>query len=52
LEKYRAVPYIIGNITIHINPDGNSDGDGECESSDMKDRSECSSSEYMDLQLP
>jgi len=42
LEKYRAVLYVIDNITIHINPDGNSDGDGECESSDTEDISDCS----------
>jgi len=44
LEKDRAVPYIIANITVHMNPDG----DGERESSDTEDRSEGSSSEDMD----
>jgi len=49
LEKDRAVPYVIDNITIQTNLDGNSDGEREHESSDTKDRSDCSSSEDMDL---
>ena len=49
MEKDRAVPYVIDNIIIQMNPDGNSGGDGECESSDTKDRSNCSSKEDMDL---
>ena len=36
--------YVIDNIIIHMNP-----VDGECESSDTEDRSDCSSSEDMDL---
>ena len=36
-------------IIIHMNPDGNSVGDGEHESSDTKDRNDCSSSEDMGL---
>jgi len=32
-----------------MNPDGNSGGDGERESSDTKDRSDCSSNDDMDL---
>jgi len=49
LERDRVVPYIIDNIIIHMNSDGNSGGDGECEGSDTEDRSDCSSSEDMDL---
>jgi len=37
------------NIIIHMNPEGNSGGDGECEISDTEDWSDCSSSEDMDL---
>ena len=44
LERDRVVQYVIDIIIIHINPDG-----GECESSDTEDRSDCSSSEDMDL---
>ena len=51
MERDRVVPYVIDNIIIHMNPDGDSGGDGERESSDTKDRSDCSSSEDMDLQL-
>jgi len=43
-----VVPYVI-DIIIHMNPEGDSGGDGECESCDTKDRSVCSSSEDMDL---
>ena len=39
------VPYVIDIIIIHMNPEG----DGECESSDTEDRSNCSSSVDMDL---
>ena len=49
MEKDRAVPYVIENIIIHMNPDGNSGGVGEHESSDTDDRSECSSREDIDL---
>ena len=49
LERERVVPYVTENITIHMNPDGSSGGDGECQSSDTKDRSNSSSSEDMDL---
>ena len=50
LERDRVVPYVTDNIIIHMNSDGNSGGGGgECESSDTKDRSDCSSSEDMDL---
>jgi len=49
LERDRVVPYVIDNIVIHMNPDGNSGGGGEHESSDIEDRSDCSSSEDMDL---
>jgi len=38
LERDRVVPYVIDNIIIHMNPDGDSGGDGERESSDTKDR--------------
>ena len=47
--KAMVVPYVIDNIIIHVNPDGDSGGDGECESSDTEDRSDCSSSEDVDL---
>jgi hypothetical protein len=43
LEKDRVVPYVTENIITHMNPDGISDGDGEHESSDTEDRSDCSS---------
>ena len=49
LERDRVVPYVIDSIIIHIYPDGDSGGDGQCESSDTKDRSNSSSSEDMDL---
>ena len=49
LERDRVVPNAIDNIIIHMNPDGNSGGDGERESSDTEDGSDCSSSEDMDL---
>ena len=38
-------------IIIHMNPDGNSGGDGERESTGTEDRSDCSSSEDMDMYL-
>ena len=50
LERGRVVLYVI-DIIIHMNPDGNSGGDGERESSDTNDRSDCSSSEDMDLYM-
>ena len=34
-----------------MNPDGDSGGDGECESTGTEDRSDCSSSEDMDMCL-
>jgi len=35
---------------MYMNPDGNSGGrDGKCESGDTENRSDCSSSEDMDL---
>ena len=43
-----VVPYVI-DIIIHMNPDGGNGGDSECESSDTKDRHDCSSSVDMDL---
>ena len=49
MERDRFVPYVIDNIIIHMNPNGNSGDDGESESSDTEDRSNCSSSEDMDL---
>ncbi len=49
LERDRVVLYVIDNIIIHMNPDGDIGGDGEHESSDTDDRSDCSSSEDMDL---
>jgi len=48
-KKNRAFLYVTDNINMHINPDGNSDGDGERESSDTEDVGDCSSSEDMDL---
>lgn len=36
-------------IIVHMNPEGDSGGEGECESGDTEDRSDCSSSEDMDL---
>ena len=42
LERDRVVPYVIDNIIVHMNPEGDSCGDGDCESSNTKDRSDCS----------
>jgi len=47
--KETVVPYVIDIIIIHMNPEGDSGGDGEHESCDTEDRSDCSSSEDMDL---
>jgi len=47
--KGPVVPYVINNIIIHMNPEGDSGGDGERESCDTEDRSDSSSSEDMDL---
>ena len=44
-----VVTYVIDYIIIHLNPEGDSGGDGEHESSDTEDRSDCSSSEDVDL---
>jgi len=44
LERDRVVPCVIDNIIMHMNS-----VDGECENSDTEDRSDCSSSEEMDL---
>ena len=44
-----VVPYVIDSIIIHINPDCDSSGDGECQSSDTDYRSDCSSNEDMYL---
>ena len=41
LERGRVVLYVIDIIIIHMNPDGDSGGDGERESSDTNDRSDC-----------
>jgi len=49
LERDRVVPYVIDNIITHMNPDGNSGGDGEREGGDTEDRSDCSWSEDRDL---
>jgi hypothetical protein len=49
LERDRVVSYVIGNIIIHTNPDGDSGGDGECGSRDTEEGSDCLSSEDMDL---
>ena len=49
MERDRVVPYVIDNIIIHINSDGDSSGDGERESNDTKDRSDCSSTEGIEL---
>jgi len=49
LERERVVLYVIDNIIIHMNPDGDSGGDGERESSDTENRSDCSSSVDVDL---
>ena len=46
--KRQGCSYVI-DIIIHMNADGNTGGDDECESSDTKDRSDCSSSEDTDL---
>ena len=45
------MPYVTDNIITHMNPDGSSGGGGggQCESSDTEDRSNCSSSEDVDL---
>jgi len=43
LEGDRVVPYVVDNIILHMNPEGDSGGDGECESSDTEDRCDCSS---------
>jgi len=48
LERDSVVLYVIDNIIIHMNPDGDC-GDGERESSATEDRNDCSSSEDMDL---
>jgi len=45
LERDRVVPYV---IDIHMNPERDC-GNGECESIDTDDRSDCSSSVDMDL---
>ena len=47
--KETGLFHVTDNIIKHMNPDGDSGGDGECESSDTEDRSNCSSSEDMDL---
>ena len=49
MERDRVVPYVIDNIIVHMNPEGESGGDGKGESSDTEDRSDCSSSEDMFL---
>ena len=49
MKRDRVVPYVIDNIIIRVNPDGDSGGDGECESSDTDDRGEVISSEDVDL---
>jgi len=49
LERDRVVPCATGNIIVHMNPDSDSGGDGEHESSDTEDRCECALSEDMDL---
>ena len=49
LERDTVVPYVIDSIIIHINPDGDSGGDGERQSTNTKDSSDRSSSEDMDL---
>ncbi len=51
MERDRVVPYVIDSIIIHMNPDGDSGGDGERESTGTEDRSDCSSSEDMDMYL-
>jgi len=48
LERDRVVAYVT-DIIIHMNPDGDSGGDSEHESTDTADRSDCSPSEDMDL---
>jgi len=48
LERDRVVSYVIDNINIRMNPEGDSGGDGERESIDIEDRSDCSSSEDVD----
>jgi len=47
--KEPVVLYFIDIIIIHMNPEGDSGGDGEHESSDTEDRSDCLSSDDMDL---
>ena len=49
MERDKVVPCFIDNIIIHMNPEGDSGGDGERESGDTEDRSDCLSSEDMDL---
>ena len=41
LERGRVVLHVIDIIIIHMNPDGDSGGDGERESSDTNERSDC-----------
>jgi len=48
LERDRVVAYVT-DIIIHMNPNGDSGGDREHESTDTEDRSDCSPSEDMDL---
>ena len=48
LETDRVVPYVTDIIIIHMNPESDG-GNGECESIDTEDRSDCSSSVDMDL---
>ena len=47
--KETVVLYVRDNIIIHMNRDSDSGGDGERESGDTKDRSDCSSNEDMAL---
>jgi len=47
--KETVVPYVIDIIIRHMSPEGDSGGDGEHESSDTEDRSDCQSREDMDL---
>jgi len=49
LERDRVVVYVT-DIIIHTNPDGDSGGDSERESTDTGGRSDCLPSEDMDLQ--
>ena len=48
MERDRVIAYVT-DIIIHMNPDGDSVGDSEHESTDTEDRSDCSPSEDMDL---